>query len=178
MVKNLPAMLETWVQPLGRENPLEKEMATHSSILAWRIPWTEEPGRLQSIRLQPVRHDGNNIACTHTVHIYVNANLQIHPTGCFLARCLYVYSLCLWQLTFELRTRASDVGKHLPGPEQCQSWEQMFSVRGEVSVWTPDPEDKIHLGDADCLLTSCLCEWYAGPAELRAGTLLLSLNGK
>ena len=46
-VKHLPAMRETWVQFLGQEDPLEKEMATHSSILAWRIPWTEEPGRLQ-----------------------------------------------------------------------------------------------------------------------------------
>ena len=44
MVKNLPAMQETWVRSLGREDPLEKGMATHSSILAWRIPWTEEPG--------------------------------------------------------------------------------------------------------------------------------------
>ena len=43
-VKSLPAMLETWVQSLGQENPLEKGMATHSSILAWRVPWTEEPG--------------------------------------------------------------------------------------------------------------------------------------
>ena len=51
-VKNLPAMQETWVQFLGLEDPLEKEMATHSSILAWKIPWTEEPGRLQSMRLQ------------------------------------------------------------------------------------------------------------------------------
>ena len=48
MVKNLPAMQETWVQSLGREDPLENEMATHSGILTWRIPWTEEPGRLQS----------------------------------------------------------------------------------------------------------------------------------
>jgi len=46
-VKNLPAMQETWVQSLGQEDPLEKEMATHSSILVWRIPWTEEPGRSQ-----------------------------------------------------------------------------------------------------------------------------------
>ena len=49
MVTNLPAMQETQVQSRGREDPLEKEMATHSSILAWRIPWTEEPGRLQSM---------------------------------------------------------------------------------------------------------------------------------
>jgi len=53
-VKNLPAMQE---QSLGWENPLEEGMTTHSSILAWRIPWTEEPGRLQSMRLQRVGHD-------------------------------------------------------------------------------------------------------------------------
>ena len=47
-VKRLPTRQETWVQPLGQEDLLEKEMATHSSILAWKIPWTEEPGRLQS----------------------------------------------------------------------------------------------------------------------------------
>ena len=49
MVKNLPAMWEIWVQPLGGEEPLKKGMATHSSILAWKIPWTEEPGGLQSM---------------------------------------------------------------------------------------------------------------------------------
>ena len=56
LVKNLPAMQETWVRSLGREDPLEKEMAIHSSILAWKIPWTEEPGGLQS-RTTRVRHD-------------------------------------------------------------------------------------------------------------------------
>ena len=57
MVKSLPAMRETWVQSLGREDPLEGEMATHYSTLAWKIPWTEEPGRLQSMGSQIVRHD-------------------------------------------------------------------------------------------------------------------------
>ena len=56
-VKNLLAMKETWVQSLGQEDLLEKGMATHSSILAWRIPWTEEPGRLQSMGQQRVGHD-------------------------------------------------------------------------------------------------------------------------
>ena len=55
MVKNLPAMQETWVQSLGQEDPLEKGMATHSSIFAWRIPWTEEPVGLQSMESQRVR---------------------------------------------------------------------------------------------------------------------------
>ena len=57
MVKNLPAMWETWVRSLGWEDPLEEGMATHFSILAWRIPWAEKPGGLQSERLQRVRHD-------------------------------------------------------------------------------------------------------------------------
>ena len=60
LVKNLPAMQETqeiWVQSLGREETMEKEMATHSSIVAYKIPWAEKPGRLQSIASQRVRHD-------------------------------------------------------------------------------------------------------------------------
>ena len=56
-LKRLPAMQETWVQSLGQEDALEKEMATHSSILAWRIPWTEEPGGLQSMGSQRVGYD-------------------------------------------------------------------------------------------------------------------------
>ena len=57
MVKNLPAMQEIEVQSLGQEDPLEKEVATHSSSLAWKIPWTEEAGRLQSMGLQRVGHN-------------------------------------------------------------------------------------------------------------------------
>ena len=56
-VKHLPEMQETWVQFLDLEDPLEKKVATHSSTLAWRIPWTEEPGRLQFMELQRVGHD-------------------------------------------------------------------------------------------------------------------------
>ena len=56
-IKRLPTMRETWVRSLGREDPLEKEIATHSSILAWKIPWTEEPGRLQSVGSQRVEHN-------------------------------------------------------------------------------------------------------------------------
>ena len=61
IVKNLPAMQETWVQSLGQEDPLEMGMVTHSSILAWRISWTEESGGLQSIGLQRLKQ----LACTH-----------------------------------------------------------------------------------------------------------------
>ena len=65
MVKNLTAVRETWIQSVGWEDPLEEDMATHSSILAWRIPWMEEPGRLQSIWSQRVGHNLSDLhACT------------------------------------------------------------------------------------------------------------------
>ena len=69
-VKNRPAMQEmqeTWVRSLGQEDPLEEGMATHSSILAWRIPWTEDPGRLQSMGSQRFRHNWSDWA--HTQHL-------------------------------------------------------------------------------------------------------------
>ena len=74
MVKHLPTMWETQVQSLGQEDPLEKEMATHSSVLAWKIPWTEDPGRLQSTGSRKVRHDRmtSHVICTivdtHNIH--------------------------------------------------------------------------------------------------------------
>ena len=66
MVKNLPAIQETRIRSLGQEDPLEKEKATQSSILAWRIPWTEEPGRLQSLGSQRIRHDGATNTYTYS----------------------------------------------------------------------------------------------------------------
>ena len=71
MVKNPPAMQETWVQSLGWEDPLENEMAIHSSILAWKIPWTEEPGRLQSMGSQRVRHDLRDFTSTFYPLAYI-----------------------------------------------------------------------------------------------------------
>ena len=59
LVNNLLAMQETWVRFLGQEDPMEKEMATHSSVLTWRSPWTEEPGGLRSLGSQRVRHDSD-----------------------------------------------------------------------------------------------------------------------
>ena len=66
MVKNLPVVQEIQVRSLGRADPLEKEMITHFSILAWRIPWTEEPGGLQSMGSQRVRHDWATVTFTFT----------------------------------------------------------------------------------------------------------------
>ena len=70
-VKNPPAILETWVQPLRWEDLLEKGTATHSAILAWRMPWTEEPGGLQSMGLQRVKDDWSDF------HFHVNVNINM-----------------------------------------------------------------------------------------------------
>ena len=68
MVKNPSAMQETWFPSLGWENPLEEEMATHSSVFAWRVPWTEEPGGLLSIGShRQSGHDGRDLACMHAL---------------------------------------------------------------------------------------------------------------
>ena len=88
MVKRLPAMRETRVRFLGREDPLEKEMAIHSSTLAWKIPWTEEPDRLQSMGLQRVRHDWAT-----SLHLYVYFKLSVEE---YLMEIYHVSnSICL-----------------------------------------------------------------------------------
>ena len=77
MVKNLPAMLETWVWSLGQEDPLEKGKTIYSSILAWRIPWTEEPGRLQSMDSQRVRHNWLTLVMLFLhIHVLFQKNLK------------------------------------------------------------------------------------------------------
>ena len=76
LVKNLPAVQETRVWSLGWEDPLEKEMATHSSILAWKISWTEKPGGLQSLGSQRVGHDWATNTYLHSVNIYWTMKLQ------------------------------------------------------------------------------------------------------
>ena len=81
MVKNLPAIKETWVQSLDQEDPLEKGMVNHSSILAWRIPWTQKPGGLQSMGSQTVGHNKSDLACTHTYIIILK---------------------CLWPIAFKV----------------------------------------------------------------------------
>ena len=91
-LKRLPGMWETWVRSLGQEDPLEKEKATHSSILAWKIPWREEPGRLQSMGSQRVGHNWalslsflllRNPDCSSTYNIFLSP-------GCLI--CIWTYS--------------------------------------------------------------------------------------
>ena len=77
--KNLPVMRETWVRALGWEDPLEKEMAIRSSIIAWKIPWTEEPGRLQSMGSQRVGNSINTITFSHSVQLLGHVRLFATP---------------------------------------------------------------------------------------------------
>ena len=104
MVKNAPAMRVTWVRFLGWEDPLEMGMATYSSILAWRIPWTEEPGRLQSMGSQRVRRDWGTFTYLLTVKlpskvilclpVYFLGNVTEMSKSMFLFACLSDYSFC------------------------------------------------------------------------------------
>ena len=109
MVKNLPAMQETWVPSLDQEDPLEKGMATQTNILAWRIPWTEEPGRLQSIGLQRIGHDWVTHARTHT-RTHTHTHTHTHTWGCW----------CLFHLSwFQLVTHPP---QHFSWCAQCIGW--------------------------------------------------------
>ena len=93
MVKHLPTMQEICVRSLGQEDPLEKEMATHSSTLAWKIPWTKEPGRLQSLESQRVGHD--SVTSLHffmqLFHPLCNFKITIYGNVLFFL-CQYVFT--------------------------------------------------------------------------------------
>ena len=96
MIKNLPAIQKTWVQSLGQQDPLEKGMATHSSIIAQRIAWTEEPGGPQSTGLQRVRHDWMTNTCT-SLHICCICNIHLlYPFVCWWTLTLFLKSWLQW----------------------------------------------------------------------------------
>ena len=94
MVKNLPAMLETQVWSPGEEDTLEKGMATHCNILVWRISWTEEPGGLQSMRLQRVRHDRETFTASLMSHVFPKVHENcLHGWTSSSAHSLSIYLL-------------------------------------------------------------------------------------
>ena len=115
-VKNAPAVQETQVPSLRREDSLEKEMATHTNILAWRIPWTEEPGRLQSMRLQRVRHDWG-IKQTQLINIEANSLSNTQTESSNLEKKLYtrpkrgLSQECKVDLTFKSINRIPPVNR-------------------------------------------------------------------
>ena len=91
-VKNLPAMQEMQVWSLGQEETLEEGIATHSRIIAWRIPWTEEPGGLPSMRSQRVRHDWSDLAHTHAHHVYMSVQIpNLRPSPFLFSNRKFVF---------------------------------------------------------------------------------------
>ena len=124
-VKRLSTMRETWVRSLGQEDPLEKEIAIHSSTIAWRIPWTEEPGRLQFMGSQRVGHDWAT-----SLSLWLN---QLRLSGCFIRKSIYgVTAQSLAQTTLKIIT----FNMKLRDKENAKSFlEKVFAVaagtRGE-----------------------------------------------
>ena len=95
----LPALQETRVPSLGQEDPLEKEMATHSSILAWRIPWMEEPGGLQSMGLQGIEYDQSTDTSLH-----ICSNIYISFKYVCVCVCVYILKLYISSIVLSIRT--------------------------------------------------------------------------
>ena len=114
-VKHLPTMQETWVWSLGGKDPVEKEMATHCSILAWRIPWTEKPGSLQSTGSQKVGHNWGNLACMLCIQTNTMPQQKLPDDS-----DLWSSDLHLWGLEF----------CHLYFPDTLARWLQVIPVNG------------------------------------------------
>ena len=128
-LKCLPSMQETWVQSLGQEDPLEKEMATHSRILAWRIPWTEEPGGLQSIGLQRV---GYKWATSLSLHFHV-----LKRSKCLLISWLQSPSAVILETkkikSVTVSIVSPSICHEVMGPRQRQGQRHYFANKGPSS---------------------------------------------
>ena len=148
-VKDLPAMKETLARSLGQEDPLEKGMATHSSILVWRIPWTEESGRLQSIALQNIRHDWSDWVIFHCVYV----PQLLYPFICrwtsrLLPRAGHDWATSLSLFTFmHWRRKWQPTPVFLLGESQgrgsflgCRLWGLTESDTNERMDWTENME--------------------------------------
>ena len=130
MVKNLPEMWETWVQSLGWEDTLQKGIATHSSILAWRISWTEEPGELQSMGFQGVGHDWATNTFTFNIHTYIHTYL-IHI-------CTYMCVLSP-SAVFDSMQPHGPPGSSVHGISQARILEWVAISFSRGSFWPRDP---------------------------------------
>ena len=138
MVKNLPAMQETQIWFLSWENPLEKRMATHSSILVWRIPWTEEPGGLQSIGLQRVGHDWatDNHSLTQLVMGF--------PGGSMVKNRSAVEETRVWSLGWEdppekeMATHSSVLAWEIPWTEEEEPGGLQSTWSQKSWIWLSD----------------------------------------
>ena len=116
LVKNLPAIQETWVWFLGQKDPLEKETSTHSSILAWRIPWTDKPGRLQSMESQRVGHNWVTTLSLYFPWTMVGAEEFKSPCGMIEGQRIQISTLYL-------------------SYSCCAFWKQLFIVIIDCAAW-------------------------------------------
>ena len=132
MVKNLPVVQETWVQSLGWEDPLEKGIATQSSILAWRIPWTEEPCKLQSMGLQKGRH---NCGTTKHTHMYAHT----HPPTLLVAVKISIVQFS--SVTQWCSTLCNPVACSMPG---LPVYHQLLEVAQTHVHWVSDAIQPFH----------------------------------
>ena len=139
MVKNQPAMQETWVWSLGQEDPLEKGMATNSGSQAWRIPWSEEPGRLQSMGSQSVRHNWMTNTSLQKYHPVSTEPMvlerEILRGNIFLAACWWQDSLqrasscCQWRTSFTAWIlRINLWWSRIPSEDSWAEWHCSFTI--------------------------------------------------
>ena len=142
MLKRLPPMWENWVWFLGQEDPLEKEMATHSSILAWRIPWTEEPRRLQSTGSQRVGHDW----ATSSLHLYTYVVFEIN-SGCYIYQNLCFWKLGKWKLESRIIPHFRKIWFYIYQTYDIwNKWlEYTLELRCRVMFLNTDPEERFWL---------------------------------
>ena len=121
MVMGLPAMQETWVRSPSQKEPLEKEMSTHSSILAWEIPWPEKPGGLQSMGLQTVGHDWE----TNTVKANLTQNFFFLRGGIHCKQKSHQHLLWAWSLYIP---HGGGITGYLSVPNFYFTWQNLFQV--------------------------------------------------
>ena len=150
MVKNLPGMQETSVQSLGRDDPLEKEIATHSSVLAWRIPWTKEPGRLQSMGSQRAGHSWKWL--THTIDSYYTH--QKHPPPQVVRLYSRYWLSCLIQ--FKARWKLQCV--------LCCAVLSCSVMSNSATLWTAAHQAPLSMR----ILQARILEWVAMPSSRRS----------
>ena len=174
MVKHLPTMRETWVQSLGQEDLLEKEMETHSSILAWKIPWMEEPDRLKSMGSQRVGHDW-----VTSLHFFTSLWVTVNSRSFLSFFFFFFFSACVKLLLFSFRKKHNQSNFIIDHLVMCKCTVISCVFRMNCLLWPPCPLDKTHnftlvhsiLQHQTCLLFQMSlnflllhsnCQWWKG----------------
>ena len=137
-IKNLPAMQKPQVQSLGLKDPLEKGMATCSSILAWRIPWTEEPGELQSLGSQTVGKEWSNWVCTNTPYVLWYCNRVKGNSDCSSSEAFQTNEERIWLNFIKIMKNRTGLSFHVTYLQGNPAWSVQCSVpRGALQCGVP-----------------------------------------